>query len=69
MWMLKLSRLVSTALHLMQSIGHMSFCIWFSYSLTAVLLAPDSDLVGLRAALEEAMAALARWSRVSLWPP
>ena len=68
MWMLKLSRLDRTVLHLIQSTGHRSFWIWFSYSLTAVLLLlfpPDSDLAGDRADLET-MAALARWSRVSL---
>merc|ERR1719400_1863744 len=35
---LKLSRLVSTLVHLMQSIGQRSFWIWFSYSLTAVFV-------------------------------
>ena len=38
MWMLKLSRLWRTELHLIQSMGHRSFWIWCSYSLTWVLL-------------------------------
>ena len=47
--------------------GHRSFCIWFSYSLTAVLLLlPESDLAGDKEELLDTMAALAKWSRVSL---
>jgi len=70
---LKLSRLVNTLVHLMQSIGQRSFWIWFSYSLTAVFVVDSppwleewllwlvaGDTGGLTA-----MAAFERWSRVS----
>ena len=74
MWMLKLSRLDRTVLHLIQSTGHRSFWIWFSYSLTAVFVVEsppwlDEWLLWLVAGDTggfTAIAALERWSRVNL---